>query len=91
MGSLKLYSALKGTIIFRSQLDTLNDLQSGKICTQFLKTFSCDTMILMIPLCVKEDDLPPLLLVSWYVASKTIEKAEYSSCKAMFGSHLALT
>ena len=37
-------------------------------------------------LCVKEDDLSPLLFVSGYVAKKTMEKADCSSCKAMFGS-----
>ena len=58
-------------------------IQPGKICTQFLKTFPYDTIDI---LCVKEDDLSPLLFVSGYVAKKTMEKADCSSCKAMFGS-----
>ena len=35
---------------------------------------------------LKEDYLSPLLLISGYVARKTMEKADCSSCKAMFGS-----
>ena len=80
---LKLYSASKGTISIRTYLEKFNDIQPGKICTQFLKTFPYDIIDI---LCVKEDDLSPLLLVSGYVARKTMEKADCSSCKAMFGS-----
>ena len=80
---LKLYSASKGTISIRTYLERFNDIQPGKICTQFLKTFPYDTIDI---LCVKEDDLSPLLLISGYVARKTMEKADCSSCKAMFGS-----
>ena len=61
----------------------INYLQSGKICTQSLKTFPCD---IIYTLSVKEADLPPLLLVSGYVARKTMGETECSSCKAMFGS-----
>ena len=64
-------------------LEKFNDIQPGKICTQFLKTFPDDIIDI---LCVKEDDLSPLLLISGYVARKTMEKADCSSCKAMFGS-----
>ena len=79
---LKLYSASKGTISIRTYLDKFNDIQPGKICIQFLKTFPYDTIDI---LCVKEDDLSPLLLVSGYVARKTMQKADCSSCRAMFG------
>ena len=44
---LKLHSASKGTIRIRSHLQKFNDLQPGKICTQFLKTFPYDTMLLL--------------------------------------------
>ena len=37
-------------------------------------------------LCVKEDDLSYLLLVSGYVARTTLGKTKCSSCKAMFES-----
>ena len=47
------------------------------------QNFPCDTIDI---LCVKGDDLSPLFLVSGYVARKTMEKTECSSCKAMFGS-----
>ena len=69
--------------IIGTYLEKINDIQPGKICTQFLKTFPYDTIDI---LCIKEDDLSPLLLVSGYVARKTMEKADCSSCKAMFGS-----
>ena len=75
-GLLKLYSASKGTI-------SIPALQTGKICTQFLKTFPYDTID---SLCVRDDDLSPLLVVSGYVSRKTKEKTACSSCKAMFGS-----
>ena len=80
---LKLYSASKGTISIRTYLDKFNDIQPGKICTQFLKTFPYDTIGI---LCVKEDDLSLLLLISEYVTRKTMEKTDCSSCKSMFGS-----
>ena len=73
----------KGTSSFRSYSDKFNDVQSCQICTQFLKTFPYDTINI---LCVKEDDLSPLLLVSGYMARKTMQKNECSSYKAMFGS-----
>ena len=56
---LKLYSASKGTISIRTYLEKFNDIQTGKICIQFLKTFSYNTIDI---LCVKEDNLSPLLL-----------------------------
>ena len=68
---LKLYSALKGTICILTYLEKFNDIQPGKTCTQFLKTLPYDTIDI---LCVKEDDLSPLLLISRYVARKTMEK-----------------
>ena len=68
---LKLYSASKGTISTRTYLEKYNDVQPGKLCTQFFKGFPYDTINI---LCVKEDDLSPLLVVSGYVARKTIEK-----------------
>ena len=81
---LKLYSASKGTIIsIRTYLEKFNYIQPGKICTQFLNTFPYDNIDI---LCVKEDDLSPLLIIPGYVAMKTMEKADCSSCKAMFGS-----
>ena len=80
---LKLYSASKGTISIRTYLDKFNDIQPGKICTQFLKTFPYDTIGI---LCVKEDDLSPLLLIYGYVTRKTMEKTDCSTCKSMFGS-----
>ena len=79
---LKLYSASKGTISIQSYLEKFNDLQPGKICTQFLKAFPYDAID---TLCVEVDDLSHLLLVCGYVARKTMEKSECSSCKAMFG------
>ena len=66
---LKLYSASKGTISIRSYLEKFHDLQADTICTQFLRSFPCDTMGTLI---VKEDDLLPLLLVAGYVARKTM-------------------
>ena len=68
---MKLYSVSKGTISIGSYLDKINDVEPDKICTQFLKRFPYDTIDI---LCVKEDDLSPLLLVSGYVARKTMEK-----------------
>ena len=58
---LNLYSVSKGTISIRTYLEKFNDIQPGKICTQFLKTFPYDTIDI---LCVKEVDLSPLLFVS---------------------------
>ena len=80
---LKLYSASKGTISIWTYLEKFNYIQPGKMCTQFLYTFPYDTIDI---LCIKEDNLSPLLFVSGYVARKTMEKADCSSCKAMFGS-----
>ena len=77
---LKLYLVSKGTISIRTYLEKFNDIQPGKICTQFIKAFPYDTIDI---LCVKEDDLSPLLFVSGYVAKKTKENADCSSCKAM--------
>ena len=68
---LKLYSASKRIIRNQSYLEKFNDLQPGKICTQFLTTFSYDTID---TLCVKEDDVSHLLLVSGYEAWKTMRK-----------------
>ena len=47
---LKLYSTSKGTISIRTYLEKFNDIQQGKICRQFLKTFPYDTIDI---LCVK--------------------------------------
>ena len=41
---LKLYSASKGTISFRTYLEKFNAIQPDKICKQFLKTFPYDTI-----------------------------------------------
>ena len=65
------YSASKGTISIRTYLEKFNDIQPGKICTQFLKTFPYDTIDI---LCIIEHDVSPLLLVSGYVARKTMRK-----------------
>ena len=45
---LKLYSVSKGTISIRSYLEKFNDVQPGKICTQFLKLFPYDTIYIYI-------------------------------------------
>ena len=88
---LKLYSTSKGTISIRIYLEKLNYVQPGKICTQFLKTFPYDTMDI---LCVKEDDLSTLLVVSGYVARKTMEKKLdvhlVKLCLYVWRSHLTL-
>ena len=67
-----LYS--KGTICIQSYLEEFNNLQPGKIRSQFLKTRPYDTIY---TLCVKEDGLSPLLLISGYVAK--VERLHHSS------------
>ena len=56
---LKLYLVLKGTISIRTYLEKFNDIEPGKICTQFLKIFS---YVIIGILCVI-NDLSPLLFV----------------------------
>ena len=61
---LRLYSASKGTISIRTYLEKFNDIQPGKICTQFLKIFPYDTIGI---LCVKEDDF---IICIWVCGKK---------------------
>ena len=78
---LKLYSASKGDITIRDYLGTFSDQKHEQCDINFVDSFPYDDITSQL----KCDDLSALLVVTGYVAHKSMSHITCEECKQLFG------
>ena len=79
---LKLYSSSKGTIPIKDFLMEFGEPSNSDCDNNFIASFPHNTVTVK----VDEENLPPLLYTTGYVAKKMIDKLSYNECKMLFGN-----